>query len=200
MSFLNLPVERNQLSQRTRQRRKKIALSLLDQFGQAFPEITYELLWESATINAQAWRLGSVRYVRVYGGLVRHPVITRSALALTIAHETGHHLGGPPCDPGMPWLAWQGQADYWAARTAMPRVFGSRAQTMTLRGGLQILKLHQVICESLGGDDPDLSAYCRYSIFQAGVANIGIPACAKVEYQECFDRNYPEIGSSNFQK
>ena len=60
-----------------------------------------------------------------------------------IAHETGHHLGGLPRDPEMRWMTWQGQADYWAARTAMPLVFGSEAHDTTLRGARQILKLHE---------------------------------------------------------
>jgi Peptidase family M48 len=119
MSFLSGSVERNLLSQLSLQRRKGIALSLLRQFGRAFPEITYELLWQSPSVNAQAWRLGSARYVRVYGGLVRHQAITKYGLALVLAHETGHHLGGPPTDPAMPWLSWQGQADHTDSKSAL---------------------------------------------------------------------------------
>jgi Zn-dependent protease with chaperone function len=104
MSFLNWPVEQVGLSQRAQKRRKSITLGLLDQFSKAFPDITYELLWESGTINSQAWRLGLAKNVRVYGGLARHPRITRAGLALMLAHETGHHLGGPPRDPDMPWI------------------------------------------------------------------------------------------------
>jgi hypothetical protein len=59
---------------------------LFKRFRRAFPEVTYELPWESPTINAQAWRLGSAQFVRVYGGLVRHPAITKYGLALILAH------------------------------------------------------------------------------------------------------------------
>ena len=96
--------------------RRKVVPGCYHRFGREFPEITYGLLWESPTVNAQAWRLGSARYVRVYGGLVRHQAITKYGLALMLAHETGHHLGGLPRDPAMPWMTWQGQADYWAAK------------------------------------------------------------------------------------
>ena len=44
LSFLTSPAEHNLLSPRSLQRRKKIALSLLDQFAGAFPEINYEVL------------------------------------------------------------------------------------------------------------------------------------------------------------
>ena len=58
--------------------------------------IDYDLLWENQTINAQAWILGDSRHVTVCGGLVRHPAMTACGIALMLAHETGHHLGGPP--------------------------------------------------------------------------------------------------------
>ena len=77
MSFLNWPVEEVLPSRRVQQQRRRVVLDLLDKFSRAFPEVTYELRWESPTINAQAWRLGSARYVRVYGGLVRHRAITK---------------------------------------------------------------------------------------------------------------------------
>ena len=178
MSFLNWPAEEVLPSRRIQQRRRRVVLDLFDKFGRAFPEITYELFWESPTINAQAWRLGSARYVRVYGGLVRHPAITKYGLALMLAHETGHHLGGPPCDPAMPWLTWQGQADYWAAAVAMPRIWGPRARTVTLRGAGEISEMHRVLATQFEDDEPDLSPDCRFSIFRAGALGQLMPACA----------------------
>jgi Peptidase family M48 len=186
MSFLNWPTEQTLPSPRTQRRRKRLVLELFELFSRVFPEITYELIWESPTINAQAWRLGDTRYVRVYGGLVRHPAMTRSGLALMIAHETGHYLGGLPRDPAMPWLTWQGQADYWAARTAMPRVFGPRAVHVTKRGAREILALHDDLSAQLDDDEPDLSPQCRYSIFCAGAAGAEIPACAMAEFEQEF--------------
>jgi hypothetical protein len=178
MSFLNFPTEQALPNRRIQQRRRRVVLDLLDKFGRAFPEITYELLWESPTVNAQAWRLGSARYVRVYGGLVRNRALTKYGLALMLAHETGHHLGGPPCDPAMPWLSWQGQADYWAARTAMPKIWGPRARTMTLRAAREILELHRTLSSQLEEDEPDLSPNCRYSILHSGALGLDMPKCA----------------------
>jgi hypothetical protein len=151
---------------------------LFDKFGRAFPEITYQLLWESATINAQAWRLGSARYVRVYGGLVRHRAMTRYGLALMLAHETGHHLGGLPRDPAMPWMTWQGQADYWAASIAMPIIWGPRARGATFRAAREILKLHRMLESQFDNDEPDLSSDCRYSILRSGALGLDMPSCA----------------------
>jgi hypothetical protein len=184
MSFLNWPVEQVGLSQRAQKRRKSIALGLLDQFSKTFPDITYELLWESGTINSQAWRLGLAKNVRVYGGLARHPRITRAGLALMLAHETGHHLGGPPRDPDMSWISWQGQADYWAANVGMKKVFGLHARNMTLRGAHQIRRLHQDFTGRSEEDEPDLSSQCRHTIFLAGITGDVMPDCAQKAFAQ----------------
>ena len=184
MSFLNWSAEEILPSRRIQRRRRRVVLDLFEKFGRAFPEIAYELIWESPTINAQAWRLGSARYVRVYGGLVRHPQITKFGLALMLAHETAHHLGGLPLDPAMLWMTWQGQADYWAANTAMPRVFGSKARNVTLRGARQIVRLQGKLAPMFDGDESDLPSACRYRIFFAGASNLEMPACAHTEYRK----------------
>jgi hypothetical protein len=190
MSFLNWPVEQNQLSQRARLRRKAVALKLLDQFAAAFPEIIYELLWESSTVNAQAWLYSSIGRVRVYGGLVRHPKMTRAGLALMLAHETGHHLAGPPYDPDMPWISWQGQADYWAASQGMKRVFGMNARNLVMRGAAQIRELHRDFNGELEEDQPELSPDCRHNIFVAGAAGLDMPDCANRAFVElCSERS-----------
>lgn len=183
MSFLNWPTEEVLPSRRAQQHRRRVVSELFRKFYHAFPEVTYELLWESPTVNAQAWRLGSARYVRVYGGLVRHPAITKYGLALMLAHETGHHLGGLPRDPAMPWLTWQGQADYWAASVGMPQVWGGRARAATLRAARELTELHEMFERRLDDDEPDLSAECRYRIWRAGARGEVMPGCATAEFE-----------------
>jgi hypothetical protein len=166
MSFLGWPVERESLSKRAQQRRKAIAVRLIDLFARTFSEVEYDLFWESSMINSQAWRLGNRRCVTVYGGLVRHPTITASGIALMLAHETGHHMGGRPLDPDLRWPTWQGQADYWAASQGMPSVFGLDAAKLTRRGAKQIAALHQEF--SAIDSEPDIPAEKRTTIFRAG--------------------------------
>jgi len=187
MSFLHWPIEGGfECSRRFQQRRKELAVCLIRKFQRVFPEIAYELIWESALVNAQAWRFGTRRYVRAYGGIVRCKMITKSGLALILAHETGHHLAGLPRDPDMPWMTWQGQADYWAASTAMPRVFGSKARALTLCGALQILRLHSELAAQLEDDEPDLSPQCRYAILRAGALGLELPTCAEMAFMQLF--------------
>jgi hypothetical protein len=149
-------------------------------FAETFVGIEYDLLWENPTINAQAWRLAEERHVTVCGGLVRHPAVTASGIALMLAHETGHHLGGPPFDPDLRYLTWQGQADYWAAKEGMRRVFGLDARRLTLRGAGEIEALHAEFLD----DQPDISAKDRSTIFRAGAHGESPPACLN----EAFDR------------
>ena len=175
MSFLGWPVEHHVLSGQARRRRNATATRLIRLFAETFVGIDYDLLWDAQTINAQAWIFAESRHVTVCGGLVRHSAMTACGIALMLAHETGHHLGGPPLDPDLPWLTWQGQADYWAAKEGMPKVFGPNARWYTLRGANEIEALH---AEFQDADDmPDMSANDRSTIFRAGALGEGPPAC-----------------------
>jgi hypothetical protein len=178
MSFLDWPAEEVLPSPRSQQRRRRVVLDLLMKFRAGFPQITYELLWESPTVNAQAWRFGSSQFVRIYGGLVRHRAITRYGLAVTLAHETGHHLGGAPRDPAMPWMTWQGQADYWAATKGMPKIWGAYSRAATLRGARELLELHRALAAQSDDYETDLSPDCRYRILRSGAFGQPIPKCA----------------------
>lgn len=186
MSFLGWPTERHQSPKRTQQRRKATALRLIDRFANAFSAIEYDLLWDAPIVNAQAWCQGSVRRVTVYGGLARHPAITTCGLALMLAHETGHHLGGPPLDPDLRWPTWQGQADYWAATVGMPKVFGRDACRLTLRGARQIAALHLEFSNE--DNEPDITPQERSAIFRAGALGESDPACLRA----AFDRMIKE--------
>jgi hypothetical protein len=181
MSFLDWPIEHCRPSHLGYSRRLNTASSLIELFARAFPQISYRLLWESRHINAQAWRLGEARNVYLYGGLVRHPVITRAGLAVALAHETGHHLGGEPRDPDMTWMTWQGQADYWAARIGMPAVFGDDAKRLTPRGASQIRSLEHRLSNDANEWNSDLSSATRLKIIKAGLRGEAMPPCAKEE-------------------
>jgi hypothetical protein len=182
VSFLGWPLEHHVLSKQSRRRRRATAVWVMRRFEEAFVGIEYDLLWEDPTINAQAWRFAEERHVTVCGGLVRHPAITASGIALMLAHETGHHLGGPPLDPDLRYLTWQGQADYWAAKEGMPRVFGHGARRLTLRGAGEIAALHAEFVDA--ENQPDISTSDRSTIFRAGALGESPPKC----FYEGFDR------------
>ena len=61
MSFLNWSTETVLPSRRAQQRRHRVVSGLLNKFGSEFPEITYELLWQSSYVNAHLVQMQFLR-------------------------------------------------------------------------------------------------------------------------------------------
>ncbi len=123
---------------RTSEERKNVLNRILDSFRFAFPELHFELIGESKTINAQAVVLTGRREVRMYGGLAFHPLAGESAIVFTLLHEAGHHLASGCRLPWDPRLACECVADHWAATE------GTRALAASGRGHFS---LEAAICE-----------------------------------------------------
>jgi hypothetical protein len=66
----------------------------------------------------------------------------------------------------------------------MKKVFGLQARNMTLRGALQIRRLHQDFAGRSEEDEPDLSSECRYAIFLAGITGDVMPNCAQQAFAQ----------------
>src|SRR5271170_5637603 len=64
---------------------------LLSEFRNAFAGIEYQVDTQTRIVNAQAFRLGSSRFIRIYGGFALHPLVNADALVFTLLHEMGHH-------------------------------------------------------------------------------------------------------------
>lgn len=80
-------------------------------------------LWSDGTVNAQAYRRGSVWYVDAFGGLARYPGMTKNAFIAVLCHELGHHLGrAPRYDRNTDWAATEGQSDYFATLRCMKKL------------------------------------------------------------------------------
>lgn len=118
--------------------RRQMVGKLLDRFQLYYPDLTYSVVWQSKTINAQAW-LGKLgRQVTLYGGLALHRNFGKEGLAFVLAHETGHHLAGPPFDEHLPWLSSELRSSAWARTICLPELFGARqASSILLKAQLQ---------------------------------------------------------------
>jgi hypothetical protein len=84
--------------------------------------------WQDNTVNAYAYQSGKTWNVAMFGGLARR-ISSTDGLAIVLAHELSHHVGGYPFVPGNgtsgggdSWAANDGQSDY-AAISAFRRVF-----------------------------------------------------------------------------
>lgn len=121
--------------------------------------LVVQRLWWDSTVNAFAERSGPEWRVRMYGGLARHPVITRDAFALIACHEIGHHLGGAPKYRGQ-WAANEGQADYFATLKCMRDVFGGD-DNRSLVEGMSPPSVLVSSCERSWGDAAAIASCIR---------------------------------------
>ena len=119
---------------------RRRADALIKRFQAAFPIIHYDLFWETRLLNAQAFIDGRGRCVRLYGGLGRHREVGVEGLAFALAHETGHHLGGPPRHPFYTSLSSERRASEWAITAGLRKVFGSAVGDRYSYHGLTQLK------------------------------------------------------------
>lgn len=157
------------------------------QFQMFYPNIRMHVrdYWHDDTVNAFAWREGTTQHVALLGGLIRHKLVSSSGLAVVLAHEIGHHLGGEPrYTAGNTWASCEGQSDYWGALVAMRRVFwgpesikrikaGAEELYKLFSGGLKSpLKLH---AEGPCSHPP---ALCRRDTYLAAAKLDPKPACA----------------------
>ena len=103
---------------------RRRAEAVLGRFRAAFPSLHYDLLWETRLMNAQAFIGEHGRSVRLYGGLGRHRRVGVEGIAFAVAHEVGHHLGGPPRHEHYTTISSEARANEWAEQEGLPVVFG----------------------------------------------------------------------------
>ena len=85
-------------------------------------------LWDDDTLNASAMQFFGTWTVNMYGGLARHPEMTKDGFAMVLCHELGHHLAGFSFRKGGfsfggTWAANEGQSDYFAAHVCSHRMW-----------------------------------------------------------------------------
>ena len=80
--------------------------------------------WKDGTVNAYADRAGGTWNIYMFGGLARHPLITKDGFALVACHEIGHHIGGlPKYEGGMNVFTSEGGADYFGSLKCLRNYF-----------------------------------------------------------------------------
>lgn len=77
--------------------------------------------WRSKVVNARAQKKGRKRNITMFGGMARHPLMTKEAFKVVLCHEIGHHLGGAPL--AALWAATEGQSDYFATSKCMRKYY-----------------------------------------------------------------------------
>jgi len=149
---------------------------LSTQFAAFYPNIQYLVDWADNTVNAYAYVQNGQRYVTLKGGLLRLSFIEVEGIALVLAHETAHHVGGSPTFPG--GLTCEGQSDFFGANVVMRKVwFGPYYITVMNRA---IPQMQAFLGGTAGGGTPcsHPPGPCRISTYQAALAAQPKPACA----------------------
>ena len=158
---------------------------LTTQYKAFYPDVIYEIDWYNNEVNAYAWIENGKRYVSLLGGLIRDPDLEIEGIALILAHELGHHYGGPPTYPNSP-LSCEGQADFYGANNIM-RVtwFGSFYYDVMIKAIAQMAKFfgaaafqedHYQAAALAGCSHP--AGQCRVDTYWAAVDLKEKPACA----------------------
>jgi hypothetical protein len=112
---------------------------LVAEFRTAFAGIEYEIDTEIRIVNAQAFGLGGKRFVRIYGGLAYHPLISEDALVFTLLHETGHHRARGRRFAGDPMIACDCLADKWAVSAGANALRRGSGRAINLASALDSL-------------------------------------------------------------
>jgi hypothetical protein len=170
----------------------EMAEYLVNHYKRFYPEVVFHIEWFDDRVNAFAWREGSVKHVAILGGLLRHVAIQQEGAGLVLAHELGHHYGGPPFYPNSP-LSCEGQSDYWGALVAERNVWWGHYALQQIQAGSQQLynlfafgllvgNLFEVdaITPRLQGICTHPPAQCRLDTYLAAMRLDPKPSCAGI--------------------
>lgn len=83
-------------------------------------ELVLHTDWTDGAVNMWAERWGDRYILEIPGGFARYHLINEEAFLLTICHELGHLLGGPP-QTGV--ISLEGQSDYFSTGECSRKLF-----------------------------------------------------------------------------
>lgn len=139
-------------------------------------------------VNAEVNKMNEGPVIKVLGGMLKHPLMSREALSLLLCHELGHYLGGPPLKSRNGWSSTEGQADYYSGETCARFMQFSEEELM--EGALNLTRIYaQVTREAppvLDSCDQSVvtrthygypKVQCRLDTIIAGWKNERRPAC-----------------------
>ncbi len=128
--------------------------------------------WADETVNAFADVIpvadGSgqqvpVRFIHMFGGLARHPLMTREGFLLVACHEIGHHLGGYPRVESETWASDEGEADYYSTTKCARIVLGQLNTNLTWLQNAKVDFEVRTQCNASFANDQTKAAICMRS-------------------------------------
>ena len=154
---------------------------LLALFRFNFNELVISLDWNENSPNAFASIENGERHVVLFGGLARHLALDNEGVALFVAHEVGHHLGGGIFFPGQD-MHCEGQSDFNGVGH-MKKVFSLESHTVITSAIEQVSEFFGVPNSPI---PPGGAAHChhparpcRVATYHAALRTQPKPACAE---------------------
>lgn len=114
--------------------------------------------WSNDTVNAYAEQDGFKWIISMFGGLARHPEVTKDGFTLVACHELGHHVGG---FPKRGWASNEGESDYYGTLKCLHRVWGDE-DNVGIVANMTIDTAAKIACESQWSNAAD-AALCQRS-------------------------------------
>lgn len=145
-----------------------------------YPDINFHMVWDELLPNAYSFRRYGLDVVVLSGGLVRTEGVTFDGLALILAHEVGHLIGGPPLDPSNRYSC-QGQADFAGMGAVLRGVHWVGDYAGKSTSGLdEVRKLFGLIKAEPECPDKcnNISLDCRLAAMRAAMRMGPLPECA----------------------
>ena len=134
----------------------KLRAAFLDDFKKMGKTLNVEVRWDESRVDAYATRDDNDNAVIVlFGGMIRHPLMTRDAVMAVLCHELGHYMGGAPRahrgqSTKLSWASTEGQADYFATSKCMRRIYKGDSENENLVAKQSIAKqqLLKGVCQT----------------------------------------------------
>jgi hypothetical protein len=160
---------------------REAAFYLFKLVGAFYPDVYFHLQWDDLLPNAYSFVRYGLNVVVLSGGLVRTEGVTFDGLAVVLAHEVGHLIGGPPLDRQHRYTC-QGQADFAGVGAVLRGAYWmGDYPTKTSAGLAEVERLFSLItspppppldyCNSISLD-------CRMQAMRAGLRLGPLPECA----------------------
>lgn len=119
--------------------------------------------WKNSKMNAYSDQIGRKRYVYLYGGYARHPMMDKDTYLSVICHEIGHHQGGFPLEIGSNWASSEGQADYFSTLKCMKIILKDDIENERIALSLDLPNEVKDQCRSQFAKDDDYFICLRSS-------------------------------------
>lgn len=145
-----------------------------------FRNIVFNIDWSSHVVNGCAWKEEGKQFVIINGRLALQTELEIQGLALVIAHEVAHHIGGGDLFPD--GLSCEGQSDFAGVSIVLRRLVGLHDHSFIRAAIDQMAKFYNVansiVPSTIKANCSHPDKKCRIATYHAALRNGQIPECA----------------------